>query len=437
MPQNARSNHSEADPGKPYDEAKGHPGNSESIALGEKGGYIGFVTEHVSKATSAAFHSQADNISGNTSTTLNPANILNTPTSESQGEEGQMVELIPDDGGKELQIQNKYGIGIDVHSKFLVISVLVRRKEKVILFTRQFDTSYDDIKKAKEWAISVIERHSKPRVKVGKSLNYCIESTATFHMPVLHVWEGNPAVVNPMLAKAGRRKSDILDSIQLATFDLYGTWARTYIIPMDVHELRVLVHERNHYEKLATQCINRILNTLTRFGCTLGREGSIKYDKSLRAMLECMLKDTPIIPSGYFPKPLPESVRKIIREELEAHDTYEAKSLEYQERMVQRARSIQWDFGDGTAPGDKVIETLMTTPQIGEITAVVFLANIVTPKRFPKPKNLAAYCGLDPSVQTSAGHKTSNRGRGGNKAVHDAIGMAAIRLIHYVWQMGL
>ena len=78
MPQNARSNHSEADPGKPYDEAKGHPGNSESIALGEKGGSIGFVTEHVSKATSAAFHSQADNISGNTSTTLNPANILNT-----------------------------------------------------------------------------------------------------------------------------------------------------------------------------------------------------------------------------------------------------------------------------------------------------------------------------------------------------------------------
>ena len=425
MPQNARSSHSEADPGTPCDKTRELLGPSESKSLGEKGGSI-----YASKAASAAFHNQADDISGNTSVTHDPDNILNTSNPESQGEEGQVVEVISDDGGKELQIQNKYGIGIDVHSKFLVISVLVRRKEKVILFTRQFDTSYDDIKKAKEWAISVIERHSKPRVKVGKSLNYCIESTATFHMPVLHVWEGNPAVVNPMLAKAGRRKSDILDSIQLATFDLYGTWARTYIIPMDVHELRVLVHERNHYEKLATQCINRILNTLTRFGCTLGREGSIKYDKSLRAMLECMLKDTPIIPSGYFPKPLPESVRKIIREELEAHDTYEAKSLEYQERMVQRARSIQWDFGDGTAPGDKVIETLMTTPQIGEITAVVFLANIVTPKRFPKPKNLAAYCGLDPSVQTSAGHKTSNRGRGGNKAVHDAIGMAAIRLIH-------
>ena len=128
---------------------------------------------------------------------------------------------------------------------------------------------------AKEWAVSVIERFSIPPVTVGDSLNYCIESTSTFHMPVIHIWEGSPAVVNPMLAKSGRRKSDVLDSIQLASFDLYGTWARTYVVPLEVHELRVLIHERDHYERLATQCINRILNTLTRFGCTLGTCGAL------------------------------------------------------------------------------------------------------------------------------------------------------------------
>ena len=111
MPQNARSSHSEADPGTPCDKTRELLGPSESKSLGEKGGSI-----YASKAASAAFHNQADDISGNTSVTHDPDNILNTSNPESQGEEGQVVEVISDDGGKELQIQNKYGIGIDVHS---------------------------------------------------------------------------------------------------------------------------------------------------------------------------------------------------------------------------------------------------------------------------------------------------------------------------------
>ena len=201
------------------------------------------------------------------------------------------------------------------------------------------------------------------------------------------------------------------------------------MIPTEVHELRVLIHEREHYERLATQCVNRIVNTLTRFACTIAREGSIVNDPELRATLEGMLSDPPVIMPGYFPGKIPDSVKRMLREELKAHDVYAENAAVYLVYMLEKARSIQWDFGDGKAPGDTVIKTLTTAPQIGEITAVTFLANIVTPKRFHNPKALAAYCGLDPSVQTSAGHKTSNKGRGGNKAVHDIIGTAASRLI--------
>ena len=31
-------------------------------------------------------------------------------------------------------------------------------------------------------------------------LRYCIESTGTYHMPVLRAWEGIPCVANPLLA---------------------------------------------------------------------------------------------------------------------------------------------------------------------------------------------------------------------------------------------
>ena len=385
--------------------------------------------ENWQESLSAESRSSQVDSSGNNSANHIPVTILTSQDLESQGDSGRLVDVFPEEEGKELQIQNRFGIGIDIHSKFLVTSVLVRRNEKVVLYTKQFDTSYEEIMKAREWAVSVIERFSVPPVIVGSSLNYTIESTSTFHMPVLHIWEGRPAVVNPMLAKSGRRKSDVLDSVQLATFDLYGTWARTYGIPLEVHELRVLIHERNHYDKLATQCINRILNTLTRFGCTLGREGSIENDPFIRSKLEGMIADPPVVPPGYFPKGLPASVREMLREELAAHDAYQQNGNVYLERMVQKARSINWDFGKGTASGDIVIRTLSTAPEIGEITAIVFLANIVSASRFPRPKALAAYCGFDPSVQTSAGHKTSNKGRGGNKAVHDSIGAAANRLI--------
>ena len=84
------------------------------------------------------------------------------------------------------------------------------------------------------------------------------------------------------------------------------------------------------------------------FGCTLGREGSIKNDPELRRVLDGMLADPPVIPPDFFPKGLPASVRGMLREELEAHDVYSYNARLYLQHMVESARSIQWDFGDGT-----------------------------------------------------------------------------------------
>ena len=189
MPGDAKSIHSEADLGMPYDKANADCSHSENTAPGKRGSPSASSSEvhSTSEAAAAASHSKTDSMSGNRSSAHIPINILNTSNLESQGEKGQVVEVISEEDGKELQVQNKFGVGIDVHSKFLVVSVLVRRDEKVVLYTKQFDTSYDDIKGAKAWAISIIERYSDPHVVVGNDLNYCIESTSTYHMPILHI----------------------------------------------------------------------------------------------------------------------------------------------------------------------------------------------------------------------------------------------------------
>ena len=76
-----------------------------------------------------------------------------------------------------------------------------------------------------------------------------------------------------------------------------------------------------------------------------------------------------------------------------------------------------------------MLNILTSAPQIGDITAITWLAHIITPRRFHNAKALAAYCGLDPSLKISAGHVTSTVKRGGCKELHKSLTSSADRLI--------
>ena len=79
--------------------------------------------------------------------------------------------------------------------------------------------------------------------------------------------------------------------------------------------------------------------------------------------------------------------------------------------------------------GDEMLDLLQTAPGIGPMTAVIWLSVIITPRRFPNAKALAAYCGLDPSLKVSARKVTSTRKRGGNKDLHTAFTQSASQLM--------
>ena len=91
---------------------------------------------------------------------------------------------------------------------------------------------------------------------------------------------------------------------------------------------------------------------------------------------------------------------------------------------------MEWETDTATLPGPEMIRILATAPQIGELTAIIWLARVVTPRRFRNAKALSAYCGLDPSLKISAGKVTSTVMRGGNKPLHKALNMSAHRLIY-------
>ena len=335
-----------------------------------------------------------------------------------------------DDTGREVTAPNPYGVGADVHRDFIYVTVLVKRDGKIFSYENTFETTIPSLKEAKSWCINTIESHSNPPVKVV-DFCYTCESTASYHFPLLDTWGGNPAVVNPTLAKQGRRKTDRLDSNKLADLDLQGAWPRTFVIPTEIHELRSLIRERDHYLALSTKINNRVINTLTRFGCTISREGSVTKNDEVRSIVEGILSDPPVVPDEFCAMAIPNSMREMLRESLQSYDEFAEKAAYYYKKVLDKTYEIQWEVGEEGHKiyGKEAIDILATAPQVGEYSAIVFLANIITPFRFPNAKAMAAYCGLDPSIQTSANKKTSGKGRGGNKTLHYLLTSAANRLL--------
>ena len=339
-------------------------------------------------------------------------------------ETGEVLET-----GTEIQYTKDYGVGIDCHSKFLQISVLVKNGPSVFEYRNQFDTDWQSVVNAKVWVISVIETNSSPFVHITDELHYCIESTSVYHVVVLKAWKGMPSVINPSIAGSTKKKTDVLDAKMLAVQDLTGIWPSSFIPSAEVDQLRLLLAERNNFNVLSTRISNRINNSLLKFGYTVGRDGSVTKSAKVREMIEDQISDDPSDHYNVCPKGIPENVKCVFIEEYRQYDMYRELVRDYDKRIRSTVCSMNWETADSQIPGRQMLKILCTAPGIGEQTAILWLAKIVTPRRFRNEKALAAYCSLDPSLKVSAGKVTSTVKRGGCKELHSALCVAASNLV--------
>ena len=333
------------------------------------------------------------------------------------------------DQGVEVQVLKSYGCGLDVHSRFIAVCVHVRNNNRVFKYMSNFDTDWSSLIAAKRWVVDTIRKYSDPVPDLDLPLHYVLEATSTYHMPVLRAWGGIPSVINPMIAGATQKKTDDLDAERLSFHDLTGVWPESFVASDDLSELRVLIAERNHYSRLATQCSNRINNILVRFGITIGRGTSVTKNHAVRAVIENLASDSPSTFENICPDPLPSEIKILIQKEYFLYDHYIDEADSYMSRVRQKVYSIEWETKDSTLPGTEMVRILRTTPGVGEITCFTWLAYIGTPRRFPNSKAIAAYCGLDPSLKVSAGKVTSAKKRGGCRVLHSVLVTSADRII--------
>lgn len=324
------------------------------------------------------------------------------------------------DDGIDVQTLRSYGIGIDTHSKFIHVCVMVHENASVKKYEHPFGTTWNQLLAAKVWALDVLRSKPIPAISEAdiSEFHYTIESTGCYHFPVLKALGGTPSVINPLLASPSRRKTDALDAKLLCYQNMTGLWPESFQYSDEVCELRVMVNERIKMQALRTNTGNRANNYLLRFGFTYGQNGNVLSDKTNRTYTDRLCEGSVLEGETNIGKPLPEYARIILKNLALQFDSYDIQIAEMEKTIYNRICQLEWNTERGMIPGKEMMEYLESVPGVGRWTAIMWLVYIVDIMRFPNKKAIAAYCGLDPSLKISAGKVTSTVKRGGRKELH-------------------
>ena len=329
-----------------------------------------------------------------------------------------------------MQVLGPYGVGIDVHSRFIQVCVLRSEEGKVLCSEAEYTTEWKDLLNARAWCL-IQARKAVPDL-APQDLRYCVESTGCYHIPVVTAFGGRPAVVNPLLANPSRRKTDVLDARLLARHSIQGLWPESYFPEEKVRVLRTAIREVKGAERTAHLLRNRLITLLLRFGVT-----SLSFYRTTSARGWAIIEDLSEgrqvedkgVPPGLL---LPPAVRRIIKREIhaiEVHTEMAREALRDADELLKECTFMIGGTGEIVA-GPHLFDLLRTVPGVGDRVAYVWLTEVVDISRFHTVDQCVAFCGMDPSLKVSAGKVTQHIRRGGNIRVRDAVKTAAGSLIN-------
>lgn len=183
---------------------------------------------------------------------------------------------------------------------------------------------------------------------------------------------------HPLATKAiaaARVKTDAVDARTLAHLLRGGLLPEAWIAPRQLRDLRELLRQRVVLTNARSALKNRVHALLARNG--IQHRHSDLFGRSGRAFLaELALRE-----------PQRERLQTLLRL-IEAFDA----------EIAVLASQV-----DAQAKADPRVQVLRQLPGIGSYTALLILAEVGVPERFPSARHLCSYAGLTPRVRASAG----------------------------------
>jgi transposase len=317
--------------------------------------------------------------------------------------------------------------GIDVHKKQVTVTARTPdgcggRRE----ITRTFRTFYRDLLVMASWLVA----------ECGVT-HVAMESTGVYWWPVYQALRevGGPdlviEVVNAAHVKAvPGRKTDVRDSQWLAQLMEVGLLRGSFLPPRQVRAMRDWTRYLTKLTQERTREKQRLLKVLEAGGIKLDSVASDTFGVSGRLMLQALVE------GQRDPHVLADLARGVLRNKtddlrLALHGRFTAHHgqlvavhlarIEHLEAMLTQVQDTIGRLGaDRPATGliaafSEQVQLLMTIPGVGQRVATAVIGEIgVDMSRFPTAKHLAAWAGLAPGNNESAGRRRRAGRRKGN-----------------------
>lgn len=315
--------------------------------------------------------------------------------------------------------------GLDVHKDSVVACVLVgppegRAKKEI----RTYGTTTSQLEGLRSWLIEVGCTH------VG------MESTGVYWVPVYAVLEGHFELIVGNAAHIKNvpgRKTDVKDAQWIAELIRCGLIRKSFVPPKWQRALRDLIRYRRKLVESQASERNRLQRLLETCNVKLSSVASDVFGKSGREILRALIAGTATA------EEMAELARGRLRKKhaelvLALHGTVEAHHRFLLEMQLGRVEAIEKDIATVDHQIDAAIEPhrvafehLVTIPGVDRVVAMTMIAELgVDMSVFPTSAHAAAWAGVCPGNNESAGKRAVQKKRRGNVHLSTALVQAAM-----------
>lgn len=317
--------------------------------------------------------------------------------------------------------------GLDVHQKTVVACVLIgapdRKPRKEL---RTFGTTTRELEELRGWLRSLGCTH------VG------MESTGIYWVPVYSVLEGHFELIvgnATHIKNVPGRKTDVKDAEWIAHLIRFGLVRKSFVPPKWQRGLRDLTRYRRKLVEAQAAERNRLQKLLEACNVKLASVASDVFGKSGRAMIRALVEgrataeEMAQLAKGALRKKLGELVLAL-EGRMEPHHRFvldmQLRRVEDIEANIER---LDAKIDEVIAPHRAVFDRLLTIPGVDWAVAVTIIAELgVDMSVFPSSAHAAAWAGVCPGNNESAGKRSKGTKRRGNVHLSTALiqaGMAA------------
>lgn len=319
--------------------------------------------------------------------------------------------------------------GLDVHKKTVVACVThTTNAGKAQNVLRTFATDTPALLGLTSWLTTEGVTH------------VAMEATGSYWKPVYNLlepsfttWVVNPAHMKNVLG----RKTDVKDTQWIADLLRHGLLQPSFIPDKAQRELRELTRQRTRWVEERAREVNRVQKVLEGANIKLSAVVSDVLGVSGRAMLQALIAgdQAPEAMAGLAQGRLKQKQAALVPALTGAVGPHQqfllAQLLEHIDELDRHLKAVDAEIGRRVTEHEGLIALLDTIPGIDRRTAEAILAEIgTTVDRVASAAHLAAWGGLAPGQNESAGKRRNSRTRKGNKALRSALVLAAWAASH-------